>query len=135
MAPGTSGMPPARGPEGGGPDTVDVAGPLARYLAGLPARRVLLVRLALRAFEWSPFPWRFSRASLEARQDFLRRMDESRSWIRQDLLLLLKVLIGSGYANDPRVSAAVGCNRDVCRRRAASERHVFLERRRERDAR
>ena len=101
-------MPRARGPEGGGPETVDVAGPLARYLAGLPARRVLLVRLALRAFEWSPFPWRFSRASLEARQDFLRRMDESRSWIRQDLLLLLKVLIGSGYANDPRVSAAVG---------------------------
>ena len=101
-------MPRARGPEGGGPDTVDVAGPLARYLAGLPGRRVLLVRLALRAFEWSPFPWRFSRASLESRQDFLRRMDESRSWIRQDLLLLLKVLIGSGYANDPRVSAAVG---------------------------
>jgi choline dehydrogenase-like flavoprotein len=101
-------MPRARGPEGGGPGTVDVAGPLARYLAGLPARRVLIVRLALRAFEWSPFPWRFSRASLEARQDFLRRMDESRSWIRQDLLLLLKVLIGSGYANDPRVSAAVG---------------------------
>jgi len=101
-------MPRARGPEGGGPDTVDVAGPLAQYLAGLPGRRVRLVRLALRAFEWSPFPWRFSRASLEARQDFLRRMDQSRSWIRQDLLLLLKVLIGSGYANDPRVSAAVG---------------------------
>jgi choline dehydrogenase-like flavoprotein len=75
---------------------------------------VLLVRLALRAFEWSPFPWRFSRASLEARQDFLRRMDQSRSWIRQDLLLLLKVLIGSGYANDPRVSAAVGATAE-CR--------------------
>ena len=101
-------MPRAQGPDGGGPDAVDVAGPLARYLAGLPARRVLLARLALRAFEWSPFPWRFSGASLEARQDFLRRMDQSSSWIRQDLLLLLKVLIGSGYANDPRVSAAVG---------------------------
>ena len=80
-------MPPARGPEGGGPEAVDVSGPLARYLAGLPPRRVRVVRLALRAFEWSPFPWRFSRASLEARQDFLRRMDESGSWIRQDLLL------------------------------------------------
>jgi choline dehydrogenase-like flavoprotein len=108
MAPGVWGMPRAQGPDGATPGTVDVAGSLARYLAGLPARRVLIVRLALRAFEWSPFPWRFSRASLEARQDFLRRMDQSRSWIRQDLLLLLKVLIGSGYANDPRVSAAVG---------------------------
>ncbi len=113
MAPGAWGMPAAQGPDGATPDTVDVAGPLARYLAGLPARRVLLVRLALRAFEWSPFPWRFSRVSLEARQDFLRRMDESRSWIRQDLLLLLKVLIGSGYANDPRVGAAVG-SRATC---------------------
>ena len=101
-------MPPAAGIDGGSADAIDVAGPLARYLTGLPARRVLLVRLALRAFEWSPFPWRFSRASLEARQDFLRRMDESSSWIRQDLLLLLKVLTGSGYANDPRVRAAVG---------------------------
>ncbi len=108
MAPGTSGMPPAVGPGDHAPGSVDVAGPLARYLAGMPARRVTLIRLALRAFEWSPFPWRFSRASLEARQDFLRRMDESGSWLRQDLLLLLKVLTGSGYANDPRVRDAVG---------------------------
>jgi choline dehydrogenase-like flavoprotein len=35
-------------------------------------------------------------------------MDESGSWIRQDLLLLLKVLTGSGYGNDPRVRATVG---------------------------
>ncbi len=108
MAPGAAGMPAAAGPDGGPPGAVDVAGPLARYLEGLPARRVRLVGLALRAFEWSPFPWRFSRSSLAARQDFLRRMDASSSWIRQDLLLLLKVLTGSGYANDPRVRAAVG---------------------------
>ena len=106
-------MPPAQGPDGD-PGAVDVAGPLAAYLAGLPARRVALIRLALRAFEWSPFPWRFSRASLDARQDFLRKMDRSSSWIRQDLLLLLKVLIGTGYGNDPRVSAAVGSSA-VCR--------------------
>jgi choline dehydrogenase-like flavoprotein len=112
MAPGASGMPAAQGPDRD-PDAVDVAGPLARYLGGLPARRIALVRLALRAFEWSPFPWRFSRASLQARQDYLRRMDESSSWIRQDLLLLLKVLIGTGYGNDPRVSAAVG-SRGYC---------------------
>jgi len=35
-------------------------------------------------------------------------MDCSRSWVRQDLLLLIKILVGSGYCNDPRVSAAVG---------------------------
>jgi choline dehydrogenase-like flavoprotein len=108
MAPGAFGMPRAAGPGDASPDAVDVAGPLADYLSGLPPRRVLLVRLALRAFEWSPFPWRFSRASLDARQDFLRRMDDSESWIRQDLLLLLKVLTASGYGNDPRVRDAVG---------------------------
>ena len=108
MAPGAHGMPPAAGPETASRDAVDVAGALAEYLSGLPARRVALVRLALRAFEWSPFPWRFSRSSLAARQDFLRRMDTSDSWIRQDLLLLLKVLVGSGYANDERVRNAVG---------------------------
>src|SRR5687768_17013333 len=100
MAPGAHGMPPAAGPETQSPEAVDVAGALAEYLRGLPARRVALVRLALRAFEWLPFPWRFSRSSLAARQDFLRKMDASSSWIRQDLLLLLKVLVGSGYAND-----------------------------------
>ena len=114
MAPGTAGMPAAAGPAGGAPDAVDVGGRLARYLSALPPRRVRLVRLALRAFEWSPFPWRFSRASLDTRQDFLRRMDSSRSWVRQDLLLLLKVLTGSGYADDPRVPAAVGSTA-VCR--------------------
>src|SRR5829696_5583324 len=108
MAPGAHGMPPASGIAGPRDGTVDVAGSLAGYLSGLPPRRVLLVRLALRAFEWSPFPWRFSRSGLEARQDFLRRMDESHSWLRQDMLLLLKVLTGSGYANDRRVLAASG---------------------------
>ena len=107
MAPGTAGMPAAAGPDGPEPGKVDVAGPLSDYLRVMPPRRVHLIKLALRAFEWSPFPWRFSRSSLEARQDFLRRMDESSSWIRQDLLLLLKVLTGSGYANDPRVTAVV----------------------------
>src|SRR5919107_1523165 len=108
MVPGGWGMPPASGPDGARPDTVDVAARLAPYFAALPPRRVLLVRLALRAFEWSPFPWRFSRASIEARQDFLQKMDSSTSWIRQDMLLLLKVITGSGYADDPRVRDAVG---------------------------
>lgn len=101
-------MPAAAGPDGTSAGSVDVAGPLAHYLSALPARRVALIRLALRAFEWAPFPWRFSRSSLEARQDFMRRMDESSSWLRQDLLLLIKVLVGSGYANDARVRDAAG---------------------------
>ena len=108
MAPGTSGMPAAAGPEGPRADAVDVAGPLERYLSGLAPRRVALVRLALFAFEWSPFPWRFTRASLESRQDFIRKMDDSRSWLRQDMVLLLKVLTASGYANDARVQAIAG---------------------------
>ena len=58
MVPGAYGMPPARGPEAALDGSVDVAAPLARYLSGLPPRRVLLVRLALRAFEWSPFAYR-----------------------------------------------------------------------------
>jgi choline dehydrogenase-like flavoprotein len=108
MIPGVAGLPRAAGPDDGDPDAVDVAAALQRYLGSLPRRRVAMVRLALRAFEWAPFPWRFSRASLEARQDFLRQMDASDSWLRQDLLLLLKVLHGIGYANDPRVPAALG---------------------------
>ena len=108
MLPAASGMPPALGPDGDDPEAVDVAARLAPYLATLPPRRVLLLRLALRAFEWSPFPWRFSRADLESRQDFLRKMDSSTSWIRQDMLLLLKVITGSGYADDPRVRGVVG---------------------------
>ena len=101
-------MPRAAGPDDGSPEAVDVAASLARYLGGLPPRRVAMIRLALRAFEWAPFPWRFSRADLDSRQDFMRRMDESSSWLCQDLLLLIKVLVGSGYANDARVHDAVG---------------------------
>jgi choline dehydrogenase-like flavoprotein len=101
-------MPAAAGPEGPDSDSVDVAEALRPYLAALPPRRVALLRWALRIFEWLPFPWRFSRASLEARQDFLREMDASPSGIHQDLLLLLKVLVGTGYGNDARVRSAAG---------------------------
>ena len=108
MAPGSHGMPPAAGPAGPRDGAVDVAAALVPYLASLPPERVSLIRLALRSFEWAPFPWRFSRASLAARQDYLRNLDESANGLRDDLLLLLKVLTASGYANDPRVRAAVG---------------------------
>jgi choline dehydrogenase-like flavoprotein len=66
------------------------------------------VRLALKAFEWMPFPWRFSRASLEARQDFIRSIEDGGSQLSRDIALFLKVLCGLAYGDDARVRAAVG---------------------------
>ena len=66
------------------------------------------MKLALRVLELMPFPWRFSRASLEARQDFLARLEGSSIPRAGDLLLFLKVLTGLGYGNHPRVRGAVG---------------------------
>ena len=112
MAPGFGALPAAAGPERKGspvnPDAIDVAEPVDRFLAVLPKRNVRQVRLALRALDWLPFPWRFSRASLDARQDFLRRLEGSSLPFVPDLLLFLKVLAGLGYGNDRRVQAAVG---------------------------
>jgi choline dehydrogenase-like flavoprotein len=109
MAPGAAGLPAAAGNDGdAGAATVDVAGPLGRYLASLPPRRVLTVRLALRAFEWLAFPMRFSRRDLAARQRFLERVDGSRLWVKRDLLLLLKILVGLGYGNEATVRDAIG---------------------------
>ena len=107
MAPRLGNLPPAAG-EKPTAEAVDAAAELEPLLAVLPARSVRQIRLALRAFEWLPFPWRFSRASLEARQDFLARSEDSGSAIKRDLTLFLKVLTGLGYANDARVQAAVG---------------------------
>src|SRR3954468_1747268 len=112
MAPGFRALPPAASPGGLAHaqrrDAVEVAEPINRYLAGLPKRSVAQVKLALRALEWLPFPWRFSHASLDARQDFLRRLERSSIPRSGDLLLFLKVLTGLGYGNDARVRAAVG---------------------------
>lgn len=101
MAPGVGPLPAAE-------IEVPVAEPVARYLARLPAGAVRRIRLALIVFEWLPFPWRFSRASLEARQDFLRKIDASPRALYGNLLLFLKVLTGLGYGNHPRVREAVG---------------------------
>jgi choline dehydrogenase-like flavoprotein len=101
MAPGVGPLPAAE-------TEVPVAEPLARYLSGLPAGSVRRIRVALTVFEWLPFPWRFSRASLAARQDFLRRLDASPRVLFSNLLLFLKVLAGLGYGNHPRVREAVG---------------------------
>jgi choline dehydrogenase-like flavoprotein len=101
MSPGVGDLPAAEA-------EIPVAEPLARYLSGLPAGSVRRIRLALLVFEWLPFPWRFSRASLRARQDFLRRLDASPRVLFSNLLLFLKVLAGLGYGNHPKVREAVG---------------------------
>jgi choline dehydrogenase-like flavoprotein len=110
MAPGAAGLPPAAGPDPrSAPDgAVDVGPPLERYLASLPPRRMTMLRLALRGFDRLPFPWRFSRASLSARQDFIARMEASHRWLDRELVLALKVLTGLAYGNDSAVRSAVG---------------------------
>jgi len=69
---------------------------------------LIRVRLGLRAFEWLPFPWRFSRLGIGAREDFLSRMERSRFGLYHQLLLMAKTFTTLGYAIDPRVEARVG---------------------------
>jgi choline dehydrogenase-like flavoprotein len=101
MAPALDGLPAAE-------SEVDVSGPIARFLTSLSPRLLLRVRLALRAFEWLPFPWRFSRLGLEAREDFLRRMERSPNGLHHELLLMAKTFTTLGYAIDPRVERRLG---------------------------
>ena len=67
-----------------------------------------VVRLALRVFEWLPFPWRFSRMSVEARSEYMAKMEGSRFSLYRDLLLLAKLLAMVGWARDERVRSGVG---------------------------
>jgi hypothetical protein len=107
MAPGVGPLPPAAGPEPA-PGSIDPVAQLEPLLRALPRRAVTGLKLGLRAFEWLPFPWRFSRASLAARQEFLARVEDSPSAIKRDLVLFLKVLTGLAYGNDAQVQRAVG---------------------------
>ena len=74
----------------------------------MPARTVQVVRLALRVIEFLPFPWRFSRTSVEARSQYMAKMEGSRFSLYRDLLLLAKLLAMVGWARDERVRRAVG---------------------------
>jgi choline dehydrogenase-like flavoprotein len=69
---------------------------------------VQVVRLALRTFEWLPFPWRFSRMSVEARSAYMAKMESSRFSLYRDLLLLAKLLATIAWTRDERVGRAVG---------------------------
>ena len=101
MAPALDGLPAAE-------REVDVSGPVARLLSSLSPRVLTRIRLALRLFEWLPFPWRFSRLDPGAREDFLRRMERSRFGLYHELLLMAKTFTTLGYAVDPRVEARLG---------------------------
>ncbi|HKB51223.1 MAG TPA: GMC family oxidoreductase N-terminal domain-containing protein [Solirubrobacterales bacterium] len=101
MAPALDGLPAAE-------REVEVSGPVAEFLTSLSPRVLTRVRLGLRAFEWLPFPWRFSRLDLAAREDFLRRMERSRFGLYHELLLMAKTFTTLGYAIDPRVEKRLG---------------------------
>ncbi|MGC1852228.1 MAG: GMC family oxidoreductase N-terminal domain-containing protein, partial [Solirubrobacterales bacterium] len=87
---------------------VDVSGPVAEFLQSLSPRMLTRIRLALRTFEWLPFPWRFSRLDLATREDFLHRMEGSRFGLHHQLLLMAKTFTTLGYAIDPRVEGLLG---------------------------
>jgi choline dehydrogenase-like flavoprotein len=101
VAPGYDGLPPAE-------RVVPVVEPVTRFLATQPRPTVTVVRLALRLFEWLPFPWRFSRLGVEAREQYLAKMDGSRFPLYRDLLLFAKTLAMMGWARDERVRQAIG---------------------------
>lgn len=101
MAPGLDGLPRAE-------RDVDVSGPLAEFLASISPRLLARIKLALRLFEWLPFPWRFSRLDLAAREDFLGRMEGSRFGLHHELLLMAKTFTTIGYASDARVEERLG---------------------------
>jgi choline dehydrogenase-like flavoprotein len=107
MAPGLDGMPAAE-------RDVDVSGPVAEFLRTLSPRVLARIRLGLRAFEWLPFPWRFSRLDLAAREEFLRRMEGSRLGLYHELLMMGKVFATLGYAVAPGVKERIGF-RTSCR--------------------
>jgi choline dehydrogenase-like flavoprotein len=101
MAPGIDGLPAAE-------RDVDVSGPVGQFLTSLSPRLLARIKLGMRVFEWLPFPWRFSRLDLAAREDFLRHMEGSGSGLHHELLLMAKTFTTIGYAIDSRVEARLG---------------------------
>jgi choline dehydrogenase-like flavoprotein len=101
MAPGLDGLPAAE-------REIDVSGPVAEFLRSVSPRALARIRLGLRAFEWLPFPWRFSRLDPAAREDFLRGMEKSRFGLYHELLLMAKVFATLGSAVAPEVEEQIG---------------------------
>ncbi len=101
MAPGLDGLPAAE-------REIDVSGPVAEFLRSVSPRALTRIRLGLRAFEWLPFPWRFSHLDASAREDFLRGMETSRFGLHHELLLMAKVFATLGSAVAPEVEQRIG---------------------------
>jgi len=101
MAPGLDGLPAAE-------REIDVSGPVAEFLRSVSPRALTRIRLGLRAFEWLPFPWRFSRLGAAAREDFLHGMESSRFGLYHELLLMAKVFATLGSAVTPEVEQRIG---------------------------
>jgi choline dehydrogenase-like flavoprotein len=101
MAPGLDGLP-------GAEREIDVSGPVAEFLRSVSPRALGRIRLGLRAFEWLPFPWRFSRLNAVAAEDFLRGMETSRFGLYNELLLMAKVFATLGSAVAPEVEQRIG---------------------------
>jgi choline dehydrogenase-like flavoprotein len=101
MAPGVDGTPAAE-------RDIAVAEPVADLLASVPPSFLRQLRLGLRAFEWMPFPRRFSRLDQASRERVLKRLEGSRLALKHDLLLMAKLFSTLGYAVAPEVEAKVG---------------------------
>jgi choline dehydrogenase-like flavoprotein len=101
MAPGVDGLPVAE-------RDVDVSGPVANFLSSVSPRVLTRLKLGLRAFEWLPFPWRFSRLDPAAQEDFLLKLEGSRLSLHHDLLLMAKLFSTLGYAVTPAVEERIG---------------------------
>jgi len=101
MAPGIDGLPVAE-------REVDVSGPVANFLGSVSPSVLLRLRLGLRAFEWLPLPWRFSRLDPAAQEDFLVKLERSRFSLHHDLLLMAKLFSTLGYAVTPEVEKRIG---------------------------
>ncbi len=101
MAPGIDGLP-------GAERDVDVSGPVANFLSSVSPSVLLRLKLGLRAFEWLPFPWRFSRLDPTAQEDFLVKLEGSRFSLHHDLLLMAKLFSTLGYAVTPEVEERIG---------------------------
>lgn len=101
MAPGLDGLPTAE-------REVNVSGPVAEFLRAVSPQVLLRLRFGLRAFEWLPFPHRFSKLDAPAAEAFLRRLERSRFSLHHDLLLMAKVFASLGYAVAPQVETRIG---------------------------
>lgn len=101
MAPGVDGLPQA------GRD-VEVAAPVAALLSTTSPRVLARLRLALRLFEWLPFPWRFSRLDRDAAEEFLAGLERSRLPLHHDLLSMAKLFATIGYAASAQVRERIG---------------------------